>query len=108
MGLSKTPVPLPTMISPLGKACARMDLTAVQDILLKTGYKEEEGADNEVGYGHFTLSMSHNNWPCMVSLVCPFCGLICWHRVIAEAVIPRVDTTGSGYAEYKEIWRYCI
>ncbi|MBA0729873.1 hypothetical protein Golax_020530 [Gossypium laxum] len=49
MGLSKTPVVLPTMISPLGKACARMDLTAVHDILLKTGYKEEEGADNEVG-----------------------------------------------------------
>lgn len=25
-----------------------MDLTAVHDILLKTGYKDEEGADNEV------------------------------------------------------------
>ncbi|TYJ16673.1 hypothetical protein E1A91_A10G271100v1 [Gossypium mustelinum] len=48
MGLSKTPVVLPTMISPLGKACARMDLTAVHDILLKTGYKEEEGAENEL------------------------------------------------------------
>lgn len=50
MGLSKTPVVLPTMLSPLGKACARMDLTAVHDILLKTGYKDEEGAENEVGY----------------------------------------------------------
>lgn len=48
MGLSKTPVVLPTMLSPLGKACARMDLTAVHDILLKTGYKDEEGAENEV------------------------------------------------------------
>jgi hypothetical protein len=25
-----------------------MDLTAVHDILLKTGYKDEEGAENEV------------------------------------------------------------
>lgn len=49
MGLSKTPVVLPTMLSPLGKACVRMDLTAVHDILLKTGYKDEEGAENEVG-----------------------------------------------------------
>ncbi|CAL5382525.1 unnamed protein product [Camellia sinensis] len=48
MGLMKTPVVLPTMLSPLGKACARMDLTTVHDILLKTGYKDEEGAENEV------------------------------------------------------------
>lgn len=48
MGLQKTTVVLPTVLSPLGKACARMDLTAVHDILLKTGYKDEEGAENEV------------------------------------------------------------
>lgn len=48
MGLRKAPVVLPTMLSPLGKACARMDLTAVYDMLLKTGYKDEEGAENEV------------------------------------------------------------
>lgn len=48
MGLTKSTVALPTMLSPLGKACARMDLTAVHDILLKTGYKDEEGAENEV------------------------------------------------------------
>ena len=48
MGLPKTTVVLPTMLSPLGKACARMDLTAVHDTLLKTGYKDEEGAENEV------------------------------------------------------------
>ncbi|KAK1285601.1 putative serine/threonine-protein kinase [Acorus calamus] len=48
MGLPKTTVVLPTMLSPLGKACARMDLTAVHDILLKTGYKDEEGAENEL------------------------------------------------------------
>lgn len=49
MGITKTAVVLPTMLSPLGKACARMDLTAVHDILLKTGYRDEEGAENEVG-----------------------------------------------------------
>jgi len=48
MRITKTPVVLPTMLSPLGKACVRMDLTAVHDILLKTGYKDEEGAENEV------------------------------------------------------------
>lgn len=48
MGLPKNTVVLPTMLSPLGKACARMDLTAVHDIMLKTGYKDEEGAENEV------------------------------------------------------------
>lgn len=48
MGITKTSPVLPTMLSPLGKACARMDLTAVHDILLKTGYKDEEGAENEV------------------------------------------------------------
>lgn len=48
MGLPKTTVALPTMLSPLGKACARMDLTSIHDILLKTGYKDEEGAENEV------------------------------------------------------------
>ncbi|KAI7728504.1 hypothetical protein M8C21_008777, partial [Ambrosia artemisiifolia] len=49
MGLTKTPVAVPTLLSPLGKACARMDLTAVHDILLKTGYRDEEGAENEFG-----------------------------------------------------------
>lgn len=41
------------MLSPLGKACARMDITAVHDILLKIGYKDEEGAENEVSFFHF-------------------------------------------------------
>ncbi|CAK9144866.1 unnamed protein product [Ilex paraguariensis] len=54
MGLTKTPVVLPTMLSPLGKACARMDLTAVHDILLKTGYKDEEGAENELSFQEWT------------------------------------------------------
>jgi BR-signaling kinase len=48
MGITKTTSVLPTILSPLGKACAGMDLTAVHDILLKTGYKDDEGAENEV------------------------------------------------------------
>ncbi|CAB4279248.1 unnamed protein product [Prunus armeniaca] len=47
-------VVVPTMLSPLGKACARMDLTAVHDILLKTGYKDEEGAENELSFQEWT------------------------------------------------------
>ncbi|XP_077235265.1 serine/threonine-protein kinase BSK2-like [Tasmannia lanceolata] len=54
MGLSKTMVVLPTILSPLGKACSRMDLTAVHDILLKTGYKDEEGAENELSFQEWT------------------------------------------------------
>ncbi|XP_077244929.1 serine/threonine-protein kinase BSK2-like isoform X1 [Tasmannia lanceolata] len=54
MGLQKTTVVLPTMLSPLGKACARRDLTAVHDILLKTGYKDEEGAENELSFQEWT------------------------------------------------------
>ncbi|KAI9088935.1 hypothetical protein K1719_029214 [Acacia pycnantha] len=54
MGLTKNTTVLPTMLSPLGKACARMDLTAVHDILLKTGYKDEEGAENELSFQEWT------------------------------------------------------
>lgn len=54
MRITKTPVVLPTMLSPLGKACVRMDLTAVHDILLKTGYKDEEGAENELSFQEWT------------------------------------------------------
>ncbi|WVZ24539.1 hypothetical protein V8G54_003083 [Vigna mungo] len=32
----------------------RMDLTAVHDILLKTGYKDEEGAENELSFQEWT------------------------------------------------------
>lgn len=50
MGITKATAVPPTILSPLGKACASMDLTAVHDILLKTGYKDEEGAENEVSF----------------------------------------------------------
>lgn len=39
----------PLQLSPLGEACSRNDLTAVHEILGKTGYKDDEGTDNEVG-----------------------------------------------------------
>jgi BR-signaling kinase len=51
LGITKTTSVLPTILSPLGKACSSMDLTAIHDILLKTGYKDEEGAENEVCEG---------------------------------------------------------
>ncbi|XP_015896786.3 serine/threonine-protein kinase BSK2 [Ziziphus jujuba] len=54
MGITKSTVTPPTMLSPLGKACARMDLTAVHEILLKTGYKDEEGAENELSFQEWT------------------------------------------------------
>ncbi|KAJ0053412.1 hypothetical protein Pint_03390 [Pistacia integerrima] len=54
MGLVKNTVVVPTMLSPLGKACARRDLTEVHDILLKTGYKDEEGAENELSFQEWT------------------------------------------------------
>ncbi|PKU71966.1 serine/threonine-protein kinase BSK2 [Dendrobium catenatum] len=54
MGISKATVVLPTMLSPLGKACARMDLAAVHDILLKAGYKDDEGAENELSFQEWT------------------------------------------------------
>ncbi|KAK8947844.1 putative serine/threonine-protein kinase [Platanthera guangdongensis] len=54
MGISKAAVVLPTMLSPLGKACARMDLGAVHDSLLKAGYKDDEGAENELSFQEWT------------------------------------------------------
>ncbi|XP_020094369.1 probable serine/threonine-protein kinase At4g35230 isoform X1 [Ananas comosus] len=54
MGITKATAVPPTILSPLGKACASMDLTAVHDILLKTGYKDEEGAENELSFQEWT------------------------------------------------------
>lgn len=49
------------MLSPLGKACARMDLTAVHEILLKTGYKDDEGAENEVSEWSLLTPILHTS-----------------------------------------------
>lgn len=54
MGIANVPPSLPVMLSPLGKACARMDLTAVHDVLVKTGYKDDEGAENELSFQEWT------------------------------------------------------
>ncbi|XP_030500510.2 serine/threonine-protein kinase BSK2 [Cannabis sativa] len=54
MGLPKYMAVLQTILSPLGQACTKMDLTAVHDILLKTGYKDEEGAENELSFQEWT------------------------------------------------------
>ncbi|KAK8687776.1 hypothetical protein V6N13_086573 [Hibiscus sabdariffa] len=36
------------LLSPLGEACSRMNLTAIHEILEKTGYKDDEGIANDV------------------------------------------------------------
>jgi BR-signaling kinase len=41
-------MPPPLEMSPLGEACSRNDITAMHEILVKTGYKHDEGTDNEV------------------------------------------------------------
>jgi BR-signaling kinase len=48
MGISRGETSPPLTLSPLGEACSRNDLTAVHEILVKTGYKDDEGTDNEV------------------------------------------------------------
>lgn len=47
--------PLP--LSPLGEAISRNDLTAVHEILVKTGYKDDEGTDNELSFQVWTKQM---------------------------------------------------
>jgi hypothetical protein len=37
------------LLTPLGEACSRLDLTAIHQILEKVGYKDDEGIANEVG-----------------------------------------------------------
>lgn len=38
----------PLLLTPMGEACLRMDLTAIHEILEKAGYKDDEGIANEV------------------------------------------------------------
>ena len=40
----------PLSLTPFGEACLRLDLTAIHEILEKTGYKDDEGIANEVRY----------------------------------------------------------
>lgn len=43
----EAPPTLPHQLSPMGDACSRMDLTAIQEILVRAHYKDDEGT-NEV------------------------------------------------------------
>ncbi|XP_051131192.1 serine/threonine-protein kinase BSK6-like isoform X2 [Andrographis paniculata] len=38
----------PLLLTPMGEACLRMDLTAIHEILDKAGYKDDEGIANEM------------------------------------------------------------
>ena len=40
----------PLLLTPMGEACLRMDLTAIHEMLEKAGYKDDEGIANEVSY----------------------------------------------------------
>lgn len=46
----------PLVLTPLGEACLRMDLTAIHEILDKAGYKDDEGIANEVRIFPFYIS----------------------------------------------------
>ncbi|PPD87453.1 hypothetical protein GOBAR_DD15620 [Gossypium barbadense] len=42
------------VLTPLGEACSRMDLTAIHEILEKIGYKDDEGIANELSFQMWT------------------------------------------------------
>ncbi|CAA7392692.1 unnamed protein product [Spirodela intermedia] len=44
-------------LTPLGEACSRMDLTAIHELLEKTGYKDDEGIANELSFQAWTGQM---------------------------------------------------
>ncbi|CAA0836336.1 Protein kinase protein with tetratricopeptide repeat domain [Striga hermonthica] len=45
------------MLTPIGEACLRMDLTAIHEILDKAGYKDDEGIANELSFQMWTNQM---------------------------------------------------
>lgn len=48
------------LLTPLGDACSRLDLTAIHEILEDIGYKDDDGVANEVRFFH---------WACCISIV---------------------------------------
>ncbi|CAN6440068.1 unnamed protein product [Victoria cruziana] len=50
------PAPPQLSLSPLGEACARMDLTAMHQILVTTHYKDDQGT-NELSFQEWTQQM---------------------------------------------------
>ncbi|KAL1545572.1 Serine/threonine-protein kinase bsk5 [Salvia divinorum] len=53
----KTGCTLPLLLTPMGEACLRMDLTAIHEILDKAGYKDDEGIANELSFQLWTSQM---------------------------------------------------
>ncbi|CAN4106052.1 unnamed protein product [Withania somnifera] len=49
--------PQPLLLTPMGEACLRKDLTALHEILEKTGYKDDEGIANELSFQMWTNQM---------------------------------------------------
>ncbi|XP_059667895.1 serine/threonine-protein kinase BSK5-like [Cornus florida] len=47
----------PLLLTPLGEACLRTDLTAIHEILEKIGYKDDEGIANELSFQMWTNQM---------------------------------------------------
>lgn len=57
MGITREDADQTLVLSPLGDACSRMDLTAVHEILEKVGYKDDEGTTNELSFQMWTKQM---------------------------------------------------
>ncbi|CAJ1949156.1 unnamed protein product [Sphenostylis stenocarpa] len=59
MGLRQETAPTTKQLSltPFGEACLRLDLTAIHEILEKTGYKDDEGIANELSFQLWTSQM---------------------------------------------------
>lgn len=57
MGIHRGEAPPPLPLSPLGEAISRNDHTAVHEILVKTGYKDDEGQENELSFQVWTKQM---------------------------------------------------
>ncbi|KAG5583776.1 hypothetical protein H5410_044210 [Solanum commersonii] len=49
--------PRPLLLTPMGEACLRKDLTALHEILEKSGYKDDEGIANELSFQMWTNQM---------------------------------------------------
>nr|XP_027070834.1 serine/threonine-protein kinase BSK5-like [Coffea arabica] len=47
----------PLLLTPMGEACLRMDLTAIHEMLEKAGYKDDEGIANELSFQMWTNQM---------------------------------------------------
>ncbi|CAA2941899.1 probable serine threonine- kinase At5g41260 [Olea europaea subsp. europaea] len=45
------------LLTPMGEACQRMDLTAIHEFLENAGYKDDEGIENELSFQMWTNQM---------------------------------------------------